>query len=130
MVVDSAFHAADDLYLVNAFAAHAQVVFEEVRVHDGTGDTHTYGADGKIGLAAEAGGGHGALGEAEDLFLNIGRNCLIVGVLDVVSVDAEGGQALLGVGGQHGGQIDSAGALRAVESPDGLRVMRIHIHRL
>ena len=128
MVVDAPFHAADNLYLVNAFAAHAQVVFEEVRVHDGTGDAHAHGADGEVALSAHGCGCHGALGKAQDLFLHIGRNYLIIGILYVVSVDAEGGKALLGVCGQHGGQVHGAGTLRSVEAPHGLDGVRVHVH--
>ena len=128
MVVDAPFHAADNLHLVYAFAAHAQVVFEEVRVHDGTGDAHAHGADGQIRPAPQGGGGHGGAGKAEELFLHIGRDGLVVSVLDVMSVDAEGGEALLGVGGEDGGQIHGAGTLGPVEAPDGLDGMRVHVH--
>ena len=130
VVVDAALHSADDLYLVYAFAAHAQVVFKEVRVHDGTGNAHADGAYGEVGLAPEGGGGHGAFGKAKELFLYVGRDGLVVCVLDVVPVNAEGGKALLGMGGQYGGQIHGAGALGSVEAPDGLDGVRIHVHGL
>ena len=47
-----------------------------------------------------------------------------------MAVDAEGRQALLGVGGQHGGQVHRAGALGAVEAPDGLDGVAVHVHGL
>ena len=128
VVVDAPFHPADDLHFVDAFTAHPQVVFEEVRVHDGTGDTHADGADGEVALSPHGGGRHGAFGKAEDLFLYIGRDGLVVGILHVVSVDAEGGKAFLGVGGQHGSQVYGAGTLRSVEAPHGLDGVRVHIH--
>ena len=47
-----------------------------------------------------------------------------------MAVDAEGRQALLGVGRQNGGQIHSARTLGAVEAPDAFDGHGVHIHRL
>ena len=47
-----------------------------------------------------------------------------------MAVDAEGRQALLGVGRQNRGQIHSARPLGAVEAPDALDGHGVHIHRL
>ena len=46
-----------------------------------------------------------------------------------MAVNAEGGQALLVVGGEHGGEIDRAGPFGAVVTPDSLRDQRVHVHR-
>ena len=40
VVVDAFCHAADDLGEVDALVAHAEILLEEVRVDDRTGDTH------------------------------------------------------------------------------------------
>ena len=68
--------------------------------------------------------------EPEQFFLHVLGNGGVVGLLDLMTVDAEGRQALLGVGGQHGGQIHRAGALGAVEAPDGLDGVAVHVHGL
>ena len=47
-----------------------------------------------------------------------------------MAVDAEGGQALLCVSRQNGGQIHSARTLGAVEAPDALDGHGVHVHRL
>ena len=47
-----------------------------------------------------------------------------------MTVDAEGGKPLLGVGGEDGGKVHRARALRPVEAPDGLDGVRVHVHRL
>ena len=68
--------------------------------------------------------------EPEELFLYVVRDGGVVRVLNLVAVNAEGRQALLGVGGENGGQIDRAGTLRAVEAPDRLDGVRIGVHGL
>ena len=45
LVVDTVFHAADDLDLIDGFHAHAEVFLEEVGVHDRARDAHADGAD-------------------------------------------------------------------------------------
>ena len=47
-----------------------------------------------------------------------------------MAVDAEGRQALLGMGGQHGGQIHGAGALGGVQAPHALDGVAILVHGL
>ena len=47
-----------------------------------------------------------------------------------MAIDAEGGQALLRMGSQHGGQIHRAGALGAVEAPDALNGHGVDVHGL
>ncbi len=47
-----------------------------------------------------------------------------------MAVNPEGRQPLLRVPGQHGGEIDRARTLRAVETPHGLRSQRVGVHRL
>ena len=46
-----------------------------------------------------------------------------------MAVNAESGQALLGMRGQHRGQIHGARTLGAVEAPHGLGGEGVHIHR-
>ena len=47
-----------------------------------------------------------------------------------MAVDAEGGQALLRVRGEDGGEVHRARPLRAVEAPYGLDRVRVHVHGL
>ena len=129
VVVDAAFHTADNLHLVYAFAAHSQVVFEEVGIHDGTGYAHTDCTYREIGLTPHTGGCDGGAGKAEELFAHVGGDAAVIGILDVVAVYPEGGKAFLGVGGKHGCKIYGAGPFGSVEAPYCLYGVGIHIHR-
>ena len=129
-IVNVLVDAADDLGHIDRFAAHAEMFFIEIGLEDGAGDAHGDRTDGQIGFAAHLGGGDAGAGETQDLFGDVVGDLLFIGVLDVVTVNAERGQALLGMRGEHGGQIDGAGTFRAVEAPDRLDGMRIHVHGL
>src|SRR5208337_4130774 len=97
------------------------VVLEEVGVDDGACYAHGHGADGEVVLAPHPRGGEARAREAEDLVGDVGGEDFgVLEVLDVVAVDAEGGQALLVVGGEDGGEVDGAGPVGAVEAPDRL----------
>jgi len=127
-VVDAFVHAAQDFHLVHALVAHTQISLEKVIIHDGAGDAHGHAAHGQVGLAAHSGHGLGGAGETQDFLGHVGGNRVVVEVLNVVAVDSEGGQAFLGVGGEHGSQIDGARTLRSVEAPHGFRIVGVHIH--
>ena len=71
-----------------------------------------------------------ARANAEDFFLHVGGNRFVAAVLHVAAVNAESRQSLLRVAGQHGGEINRAGPLGAVETPHGLGNDRVHVHRL
>ena len=130
VVVDAEVHAAEDFHEVNILGADAEILLEEIGIDDTSGDTHAGVAEREIGLSSH--GGHGLSGASptENLRGGIGGDGIIGQVLHVVTIDAEGGQSLLGMGGEHGGQIDGSRALRAVESPYGLRIVGVHVHRL
>ena len=130
LVVDALGHAADDFHLVHGLDAHAQVVLDELGIDDGAADAHADGTDLQVALAAHGGHGHGCAGEAEQLLLDVGGDGGVVRVLNLMAVDAEGRQALLGMGGQNGGQIYRAGALGAVEAPHALDGVAVHVHGL
>ena len=124
-------HAAEDFHLVHGLDAHAQVALDKGGVDDGAADAHADGADLQVALAAHGGHGDGGPAEPQELLPDVGGDIGdLVQVLDVMAVDAEGGQALLGVGGQHRGQIHRAGALGAVEAPDALDGHGIDVHGL
>ena len=131
LVVNSLGHAADDLDLVHALHPHPKVILDEVLIDDGPADAHAHGTDLQVALAPHGGHGHGGPAEAEQLLPYVGGDVGdLVQILHLMAVDAEGGQALLGVGGQHGGQIHRAGALGAVEAPHALDGHGVHVHSL
>ena len=68
--------------------------------------------------------------EAQQLFLHICGDRGVVGLLYVMAVDSKCRQALLGVGCQHGGQVDRAGALGAVKPHIALDGTGVHVHGL
>ena len=129
MVVDAFLHAAEDLDLVNGLDAQTQIFLHELLVDDGAADAHAHGTDLEVALAAHRGGSDGRAAEAQELFLHVvGNFGDLIAVLHLVAVDAEGGQTLLCVGRQNGGQIHSARTLGAVEAPDALDGHGIHVH--
>ena len=130
VVVDAEVHAAQNLHQVDILRAHAEVVLEEVGVDDAAGDAHAGVAQREVALAAHRGHGLSGACKAQQLLGYIIGNGVVGGVLHVVAVDAEGGQPLLCVRGEHGSQVDGSRALRAVEAPYGLGVVGIHVHGL
>ena len=98
-------------------------------IDDRTGDAHRDVAERHVALAADGGDGEAGAGEAQELFLHVGGDRGIAGVLHVTAVDRESRQALLVVRGERGGQIDGARTLGAVEAPDRLRTQRVHVDR-
>jgi hypothetical protein len=130
LVIDALVHAADELRHVDGLDAHAEVFLEERLVHDGAGDAHGDAAHAEVRLAAHGGHGQAGAGEAQDLLRHVLRDGVVAAVLDVAAVDAERGQALLGVAGQHGRQVHRTRALGAVEAPDRLRAQGVHVHGL
>ena len=129
-IEDVEVHAAQNLHQRHILRAHAEIVLQEVGVHDGAGDAHAGVTQRQIRLAAHRSNSLGGAGKAQYLLCYVGRNGVIVEVLHVVTIDAKGGQSLLGMSCKHGSQIDGTRALRSVESPHRLRVVRIHVHRL
>ena len=51
-------------------------------------------------------------------------------LLHVMAIDRKGGKAALGMGRHDGREVHGAGAPRAVEAPDGLDRLRVHVKRL
>ena len=94
-IVDILVNAADDLGHIDRFATHPEVFFIEIGLEDGSGNTHGHGTDGKVGFAAHLGGGDPSAGKTQDLFRNIVGDLLFIGVLYIVTVNAESGQPLL-----------------------------------
>ena len=129
-IVNILLNAADDFALINRFAAHSEIFFEEIGVHNGARDTHGYTAHGEITLAAHIGNSKPGAHKAEDFFLDIFRNLGSVSGLYIPSVDTERRQALLRVSRQNRRQIYSTRAFRSIKSPYALDRHGIHIHRL
>ena len=116
VVVDLEVHAAEDFHQVYILGADTEILLEEVSIDDTAGNTHAGVAQREVRLSAHGGYGLGGTCPAENLLGSVGGNGIVGQVLHIVTIDAEGGQALLGMGSQHGSQIDGSRAL--------------HIHRL
>ena len=129
-IVYSKIHTPQDLDLIYTFIPHSQILLEEVGVHDRAGDAHRHATDGKVGLPSHLGHGHSATGKAENLLSHILRDRVVLKILDIVAVDSESRKSFLGVSGKNRGEINRPGTLRSVESPDGLRPVRVHVHGL
>ena len=129
-IVDAFFDATRELAHVDVLVAHAQVGAEEVGVDDGTGDTHGDGAHGQVGLALHLRDSQASGRVIEEAGTHVLGDRGIVSVLNVLAVDAEGGNADLGVASQGGGEVHGTGALGAVETPYGVRHRGVHVGRL
>ena len=105
-------------------------MLQEVSIDDASGDAHAGVAHRQIALAPHRGHSLGGTGETQYLLCYVGWDAVVVQILHIVSVNAEGWQTFLCMGSQDGGQIDGSWTFCAVESPHGLGVVRIHVHRL
>ena len=130
VVEDLKVHTAQNLHQRHILCAHAQVVLQEVGIHNRTGYTHTGVTHREVALALHRSHRLSGTCKAQDLLCDICRDGVVVEILHIVSVDTEGRQSLLGVSGQHGCEIHSTRALCAVESPYSLGIIRVHVHRL
>ena len=128
VVVYAEIHASEYFHQRNVFSAHAEVVLQEICIHYGTCYSHAGVAHGQITFAAHCCNGLCCTRKAEYLFCHVGGNGVVGEVLDVVSVDAEGGKPFLGVCCENCGEIYSPGALSAVETPYGLWPVGVHVH--
>ncbi|MEN9991533.1 MAG: hypothetical protein RLZZ224_1235 [Verrucomicrobiota bacterium] len=127
-VVDFVIDATEELGHIDRFHAHAEVFFKESLVDDRAGDAHRHAAHGEVRLTAHRSDGETGAAEAEDLFLDIGRDRGIARVLDIATVDTKSRKALLGVTGENSGEVNGAGAFRAIKAPDGFGDRRVHVH--
>ena len=128
MVIDAFFHAADDFHLIDGFDAHAEVVLNEFGVDDGTADAHADGTDLEIGFVAHGGCGDSGTAEPKELFTDVIGNPHVICFHDILAVNTEGGEALLGIGCEDRCQIDGTGTLGGIHAPDSFDGQRIHIH--
>ena len=130
LVVNALSHAAYDLHLVNGLHPHAQIFFDESGIDDGAADAHADRTDLQVGFAPHGSHCHRRPAETQQLLLHVLRNGSVVRLLHIMTVDAESRKPLLGMGGQHGCQINRAGTLRSVEAPHALYGLRLHVHSL
>ena len=130
VVVDAFLPAAGEFAHVHLLHAQAQILFQERRAHDGAADAHAHAAHAKVRLAAQRRHCKTGARKAQQLLAHVRRDAAVVRVLHVMAVDGEGGQALLVVRRQRRGQVHRAGALGAVEAPDGLGAQGIHVDGL
>ena len=130
LVVDSEVHAAEDLHERDVLCSHSQILLQEIGIDDAAGDAHAGVPHGEVALAAHGSHSLSRAGEAQDLLCHVGGNGVVVEVLYVVAIDAEGGQSFLGVSRQHGRQVHGARTFCSVEAPYGFGIMGIHIHGL
>ena len=121
VVVDAVRDTAVDLDHVDVLGAHAQVVDEELLGDAAAGDPHGDGPDREVAAPLHEADPQGGAHVAQDVLDDVVGQARVVGVLHVVAVDAEAGDAQHVVGGGRGGQGHGPGALSAVEAPDGVR---------
>jgi len=130
LVIDLLVEPTHELGHVHVLAAHAEIVFEKIRIDHRAGNAHRHRAHGQVRSPAHRGHGQPGFGELQQPGAHILRYGRIRGVLDVPPIDAKGGQPFLAVRGEDCSQVDGPRALRAVQAPDGFGHEGIHVHRL
>ena len=105
---------------------------EIVSVYDADASTHrSYVTAPRMAISTKVGKGLVIFNaETEKFFLNIFWNRGIIHILNLVTVDAEGGKSLLSVRCENCRKIYRAGTLCAVEAPYRLDRVGVHIHSL
>ena len=128
MVVNAFIHAAENFGLIHALVAHAQIFLEEVLVNDTACDTHALATNREIALATHCSNSKCGTCPTENLLLYISRDGVVGQVLNIMAIDAECRKTLLCMTGQYCSQIYGTGTLCAIETPNGLGPVRMHIH--
>ncbi len=129
-VEDPLLDPAGELAHVHVLGAHVQVVAEEVVLDDRPGDAHRDPTHRQVRPSAHQRHGQPGPGELQEPLANVLGEGVVAGVLDVLPVDRKGRDALLGIAGQHGSEIDRSGPLRAVEAEHRMRHVGVHVHGL
>ena len=130
LVVDAEVNTAQNLDQRDILRTHTQILLHEICIDNRASNTHTGVAQREVRLAAHRCHSLSSTGKAQNFLCCILRNGIVGQILYIVPIDTVGRQPLLGVSCQHCGQIDSTRALRAIEAPDSLRIVGIHVHRL
>ena len=130
MIVNALVDAAENLGLVHALAAQAEVFIQRLLIENAARDAHAHRADLQIAVLPHALGSDRRLRKEQNLSRDIVGNLGVGRILDVVAVDAERGQTLLRMRREHRREEHRARALGSVESPDRLDRLRVEIHHL
>ena len=130
LVVDAFLDATENLGHINLLGTQAKIFLQEIGVDNTAGNTHRHIADREVRLASHGCHSLGSLGPAQNLFSHIGRDAVVFEVLHIMTIDAECGQALLCMGGQHGSEIHGTGTFCTIESPHCFGIVRVHVHGL
>ena len=129
-VVNPALNPADKFHHIHKHHPHPEESFKKGHIHNRAGNAHRSAAHGAIGLPAQCRRSEPGFGELEQHRLHIGGNRRIASVLHVAPVDIENRIPLLIVGRCQRREINCARPLGAIETPDGFRRERVHVHRL
>ena len=130
MVIDTDGNAAQDLDLVYPLGADAEILLQNTCIAEAAGNPHRHSANIDVGFVLHPACGNSTTGKAQDFLGHVIGNRIIVGFLHVMAINGESRQTALGVCCQNRSQIHRAGALGAIEAPDCLDGVGIHIERL
>ena len=127
VIVDLQLDAAQHLAQIHPLGTQAKVFLHHIGIAIAAHNAHGNAADIDIGLVLHPADSHSAASEAQDLFLHIGGDARVAHILYVTAVNGKGRQAALSVCGKHGGKVNRTGLFGAVEAPDRLDGVRVHI---
>ena len=130
MVVYFKVYAAQYFGHIDPFCADPEIILEEIAVAVRTADTHGNSADVDVCAVSHLTCGNCTSCKAQELFLYVLRNALVVSVLDIMAVYRKCGQTSLCMESHCRREINCTGTLCSVKSPYSLDSKRIEIHCL
>ena len=130
VVIDTDGNAAQDLDLVHPLGADAEILLQNTCIAEAAGNAHRHSANIDVGFVLHPACGNSTAGETQNFLGHVIGNRIIVGFLHVMAVNGESRQTALGVCGQNRSQIHRARTLGAVEAPNCLNGVGVHVERL
>ena len=130
VVIDADGNTAQDLDLIHPLGADAKIFLQNTRIAEAARNAHRHSANIDVSFVLHPACGNSTAGETQNFLGHVIGNRIIVGFLHVMAINGESRQTALGVCGQNRSQIHRAGALGAVEAPNCLDGVGVHVERL
>ena len=130
VVIDADGNTAQNLDLIHPLGADAEIFLQNTRIAEAARNAHRHSANIDVGFVLHPACGNSTAGETQNFLGHVIGNRIIVGFLHVMAVNGESRQTALGVCGQNRSQIHRARTLGAVEAPNCLNGVGVHVERL
>ena len=130
VIINAFCHTTDDLYLIHRLYTHSKVGLDEIRVNNGTADTHTDRTDLQPGFTSHRSNCNCCTSESKHLFFNIFRHLHVICIQNLMSVNTKCRKSFLCMCSKNRCQIYSSRSFCCIKAPDCLNSLWIHIHCL